>query len=68
MDNKKEQYLFDEYNPENLSHIIDTPIKILKVKACGISALLLQQTMDLTLIHLYNNNQINKYIFIYFYI
>ena len=28
VDNKKEQYLFDEYNPESLSHIIDTQHKV----------------------------------------
>ena len=28
VDNKKEQYLFDEYNPEALTHIIDTQHKV----------------------------------------
>ena len=30
VDNKKEQYLFDEYNPESLSHIIDTQHKVIE--------------------------------------
>ena len=30
IDNKKEQYLFDEYNPEALEHIIDTQHKVIE--------------------------------------
>ena len=30
VDNKKEQYLFDEYNPDALSHIIDTQHKVIE--------------------------------------
>ena len=30
VDNKKEQYLFDEYNPEALAHIIDTQHKVIE--------------------------------------
>ena len=30
VDNKKEQYLFDEYNPEALTHIIDTQHKVIE--------------------------------------
>ena len=30
IDNNKEQYLFDEYNPEALSHIIDTQHKVIE--------------------------------------
>ena len=30
VDNKKEQYLFDEYNPDALTHIIDTQHKVIE--------------------------------------
>ena len=30
VDNNKEQYLFDEYNPESLTHIIDTQHKVIE--------------------------------------
>ena len=30
VDNKKEQYLFDEYNPDSLTHIIDTQHKVIE--------------------------------------
>ena len=30
VDNKKEQYLFDEYNPDILSYIIDTQHKVIE--------------------------------------
>ena len=30
IDNKKEQYLFDEYDPESLAHIIDTQHKVIE--------------------------------------
>ena len=30
VDNKKEQYLYDEYNPEALEHIIDTQHKVIE--------------------------------------